>query len=336
MKDSMYRNTILVTGAAGFIGFHTIKALIQSGAEKIIGIDNLNNYYDPLLKKGRLNELLKHSDIFDFEKLDIADSESIKEVFKKHKPKTVIHLAAQAGVRYSIDNPEAYTQSNLIGFTNILEAVRHNDVNHLVYASSSSVYGANTQLPFSTPHQTDHPVSFYAATKKSNEAMAFSYSSMYGVPMTGLRFFTVYGPYGRPDMAYFKFTQNIFNDKPITIYNNGDMMRDFTYIDDIVSGVVACAEGIPETCSFGNYSVPHKLYNIGHNKPENLGHFITILEELIGKEAQKEYMPIQTGDVLSTFADINDIQKDLGFKPETSLREGLKRFVDWYKIFYNC
>ncbi|TAE32071.1 MAG: NAD-dependent epimerase/dehydratase family protein [Alphaproteobacteria bacterium] len=325
---------ILVTGAAGFIGFHTIMHLIQHGATQVIGLDNINDYYDVGLKYARLEKLAAFKDAFHFEKVDIADKEALDALFKKYQPKRVIHLAAQAGVRYSIEHPQAYIDSNLIGFMNILEAVRHHQIEHLTYASSSSVYGANTKLPFSTLDQTDTPVSLYAATKKSNEALAFSYSTMYQIPMTGLRFFTVYGPYGRPDMAYFKFTQSLYANKPITVYNNGNMMRDFTYIDDIVRGVVASAMHIPETKIFGQYKTPHMIYNIGHNHPENLGEMIEMLEDLTGKTAQKDYQPMQTGDVLSTYADITEITRDLGFVPQTSLREGLQNFVEWYKAYY--
>lgn len=337
MSDDIYQKPILVTGAAGFIGYHTIKELIRRGASNIIGLDNINDYYDTGLKYARLKELEAHSNIFRFEKADLADAAAINDIFARYAPQRVVHLAAQAGVRYSIDNPQVYTQSNLIGFMNMLEAVRNHTVEHMVYASSSSVYGANTQLPFATTDRTDHPVSLYAATKKSNEHLAFSYSSMYGLPLTGLRFFTVYGPFGRPDMAYFKFTQNIFNDQPITVYNNGDMMRDFTYVDDIVNGVIAALGKVPDAVPYGTdgaYEVPHKLYNIGHNNPENLGQFIEILEELIGKEARKDYLPIQTGDVLATYADIDDIQQDLGYAPQTHLKDGLASFVSWYKDYY--
>lgn len=326
---------ILVTGAAGFIGYHTIISLIQKGATNIIGIDNINDYYDPSLKLARLESLKQFGNSIRFEKLDLADREGLEALFKKYKPRNVIHLAAQAGVRYSLENPYAYLQSNLVGFMNMLECVRHNEVEHMVYASSSSVYGANTKLPFSTHDQTDHQVSLYASTKKANESMAFSYSSMYKIPLTGLRFFTVYGPFGRPDMAYFKFTKSIFEGKPITVYNNGDMMRDFTYIDDIVDGVIKCMKSPAKAEQFGEYSVPHKLYNIGNNNPENLGKFIQILERLTGREAVKEYLPIQTGDVLSTYADIDDIHKDLGFTPAVPLEQGLARFVEWYRSYYN-
>lgn len=325
---------VLVTGAAGFIGFHTVRMLIKRGFKKIIGIDNLNYYYDPALKQARLDELSVHKDIFHCEIMDISQKEALHRIFAKYKPDWVIHLAAQAGVRYSIDNPDVYVQSNLVGFVNILEAVRHFNVKHLVYASSSSVYGANTELPFAVSDRTDHQVSLYAATKKANESIAFSYSCMYQIPITGLRFFTVYGPYGRPDMAYFKFTKNMYEDKPITVYNNGNMMRDFTYIDDIVNGVIAAISHQPAVTQIGNYQAAYKLYNIGHNHPELLSNMIEILEELTGKKALKDYQPLQTGDVLSTYAYIDDIKTDLGFETSVTLKEGLSHFVKWYKSFY--
>lgn len=328
-------NPILVTGAAGFIGFNVVEHLVKQGATDVIGIDNINDYYDPQLKLARLARLETVGNNFRFEKVDLANKEALQAIFTKFAPKNVIHLAAQAGVRYSLDNPYAYLQSNLVGFMNVLENVRNNDIEHMVYASSSSVYGANTKLPFSTDDRTDHQVSLYAATKKANESLAFSYSSMYQIPMTGLRFFTVYGPFGRPDMAYFKFTKSIYEGKAITVYNNGDMMRDFTYIDDIVDGVIKCVQSVPQGQKVGEYSVPHKLYNIGNNNPENLGNFIEILEKLTGRVADKEYLPIQTGDVMSTYADIDDIHQDLGFSPSTPLQHGLEQFVAWYKDFYN-
>jgi UDP-glucuronate 4-epimerase len=334
MTSDPLNKTILVTGAAGFIGFHTIRALAREGATQIIGIDNINDYYDPKLKLSRLEEMSKLGNILHFEKLDLADQTSLNALFEKYRPANVIHLAAQAGVRYSLDNPYAYLQSNLVGFMNMLECARHYEIEHMVYASSSSVYGANTKLPFSVSDRTDHQVSLYASTKKANESMAFSYSSMYGIPLTGLRFFTVYGPFGRPDMAYFKFTKSIFEGKPITVYNNGDMMRDFTYIDDIVEGLIKCMKSPAKAEHFGAYRVPHKLYNIGNNNPENLGKFIQILERLTGREAVKEYLPIQTGDVLSTYADIDDIHQDLGFTPSVPLERGLDKFVTWYRDFY--
>jgi UDP-glucuronate 4-epimerase len=334
-QHTLYTRPLIVTGAAGFIGYHTIEALIAKGVRNIIGIDNCNDYYDPALKDARLKALAKHGDAVTFYHIDIADADALNKVFTEHKPLGVIHLAAQAGVRYSLENPHAYVRSNLDGFMNMLEMARHHNVKHMVYASSSSVYGANQKLPYSESDVTDHPVSLYAATKKSNELLAFSYASMYGIALTGLRFFTVYGPFGRPDMAYFKFTQSIYAGKPITVYNNGNMMRDFTYVDDIVTGVIASLESIPEPTEFGNTSAPARVFNIGNNNPENLGEFIDILEKHIGKKAIREYAPVQTGDVLSTYADIARINTATGFKPTTSLDKGLEKFIAWYKSYYN-
>ena len=334
MLDVLRKSPILVTGAAGFIGFHTVKALIDQGAENVIGIDNINDYYDQNLKIARLKHLESYSNFFKFEKIDISDFEALEQVFKKYSPTRIIHLAAQAGVRYSLSNPQAYTKSNLIGFMNMLESARLNSVEHMVYASSSSVYGANKKHPYSTTDRTDHPISLYAATKKSNECLAFSYSSMYQLPLTGLRFFTVYGPYGRPDMAYFKFTKSLYEGKAIEVYNNGNMMRDFTYIDDIVDGVIKSLLKLPESEVIGDYKIPHKLYNIGNNNPERLGIFIEILEKLTGRVAKKDFKPIQTGDVLSTYADIQDLHDAVGFTPKVKLEQGLSHFIDWYKDFY--
>jgi UDP-glucuronate 4-epimerase len=340
LKDSImaqhdqYSQAILVTGAAGFVGFHTVQELAKRGAKHIVGIDNLNDYYDPSLKHARLKELEKLGSAFRFVQLDLADRAGMEALMQEVKPRNIIHLAAQAGVRYSLENPHAYVESNLIGFVNILEVARHHKVAHTVYASSSSVYGANQKLPYSEGDVTDHPVSLYAATKKSNELLAFSYASMYGTPLTGLRFFTVYGTYGRPDMAYFKFTKSIVEGKPITVYNEGNMKRDFTYIDDIVQGILGALENPPAVTAFGNTTAPAAVYNIGNNNPENLGVFIDLLEKHIGKKAVRDYAPLQTGDVLSTYADIERLSSVAGFKPTTSLDEGLGKFVAWYKQYY--
>jgi UDP-glucuronate 4-epimerase len=326
---------VLVTGAAGFIGFHVSQALIARG-DTVIGIDNLNDYYDVSLKEARLKALQVHANAknFQFIKLDIADIQAMLNLFAEHKPQRVVHLAAQAGVRYSLQNPHAYVQSNLVGFTNILEACRHNTVEHLVYASSSSVYGGNTKLPFSEQDNVDHPVSLYAATKKANELMAHTYSHLYHLPTTGLRFFTVYGPWGRPDMAPFLFTDAILNNKPIKVFNHGDMMRDFTYIDDIVEGVIRVLDK-PATSAMGaNIHSPYRLFNIGNNQPEKLLDFIALLENALGKTAQKEFLPMQPGDVKATFADTTALENWVGFKPHTDLKTGVKKFVDWYQNFY--
>lgn len=331
---------ILITGAAGFIGFHLSKKLLDHSYQ-IIGIDNLNDYYDPSLKQSRLEILGKYNN-FNFHKVDLKDKPSVDNIFETYQPTHVINLAAQAGVRYSIENPYAYVDSNLTGFMNILEACRNYPVEHLLYASSSSVYGGNKVAPFSTNHNVDHPVSLYAATKKSNELMAHTYSHLYGIPTTGLRFFTVYGPYGRPDMAYFSFTKDILAGKPIKVFNHGKMERDFTYIDDIVDGICKLIEKIPvanrewdETKEdISSSFAPYKIYNIGNNQPVQLMEFICVLEEKIGKKAEKIYMDMQPGDVLRTYADVSDLEKDIGFKPSTTIEEGLGRFVEWYKEYY--
>lgn len=335
--------TILITGAAGFIGAFLAKALLENNSgTKIIGYDNLNDYYDIKLKEERLR-MLSAFENFVFVKGDLADRERLEEVFQKYHPNIVVNLAAQAGVRYSITNPEAYLESNLIGFFNILECCRHSNddekegVEHLVYASSSSVYGLNKKVPYSTEDKVDNPVSLYAATKKSNELMAHAYSKLYGIPCTGLRFFTVYGPMGRPDMAYFGFTDKIVNGKKIQIFNHGDMYRDFTYIDDIVTGVINVMKKIPEANEDG---VQYKVYNIGNNKPESLMHFVETLERCLMKEgiikkpAEKEFLPMQPGDVYQTYADVSELEKDFGFKPSTKLEDGLTEFAKWYKHFY--
>ena len=321
--------TILVTGAAGFIGFHLSKQLLADNYT-VVGIDNLNDYYDVSLKEDRLKILKEHQN-FTFIKADIADKEAVDSCFLNFSPEIVINLAAQAGVRYSIENPEAYIHSNILGFFNILEACRHNPVEHLLYASSSSVYGNQEKTPFSTSDNVDHPISLYAATKKSNELMAYTYSHLYNIPSTGLRFFTVYGPFGRPDMAYFSFTNKIMNGEKIKIFNNGDLYRDFTYVDDIVKGIVKLINKIPEKDKNG---AKYKVYNIGNNKPEKLMYFIETLEKSIGKTANKEFLPMQAGDVIGTYADVSELERDIGFKPQTSIEEGLKRFADWYMKYY--
>lgn len=332
---------ILVTGAAGFIGFHTCKRLLESGYS-VVGVDNLNDYYEVTLKQARLSILLETTR-FTFLKIDISDKSSTFAVFKEYSPSIVIHLAAQAGVRYSISNPYAYAESNLLGFLNILECCRHNKIKHLVYASSSSVYGANVKLPFSVTHNVDHPVSFYAATKKANELMAHSYSHLYDLPTTGLRFFTVYGPWGRPDMAMFIFTKAILQNKPINIFNNGEMERDFTYIDDIVDGIIKVMthQPVPQP-ELKNSQLPpnishapYRIYNIGNNRPVKLLYLIQLLEQNLGKTAIKNFLPMQPGDVQSTFADITDIANDVGFKPSTPIEEGVKKFIKWFKDYYH-
>ncbi|HIU64449.1 MAG TPA: NAD-dependent epimerase [Candidatus Avacidaminococcus intestinavium] len=317
---------ILVTGAAGFIGFHLTQRLLALGVA-VVGIDNLNDYYDVKLKEERLSILRKASK-FTFVKADIADEGTLTTLFEQHKFAIVVNLAAQAGVRYSITNPKAYLHSNLAGFLNILETCRNFGVEHLVYASSSSVYGANTKIPFATTDQTDKPVSLYAATKKANELMAYTYSHLYQVPATGLRFFTVYGPYGRPDMAYFSFAEKIMRDEPIKIFNNGDMYRDFTYVDDVVQGLENILDNPPIADSDG---VRHKVYNIGNNQPEKLMDFISTLEEVLGKKAKKEFLPMQPGDVYRTYADVSELMRDFDFKPNTSIQEGLSKFAEWFK-----
>lgn len=320
----------LVTGAAGFIGFHLSKALLNVGAT-VIGLDNMNDYYEVSLKEARLNILEEFKEKFIFVKGDIADKATVDGVFDKYRPQIVVNLAAQAGVRYSITNPEAYVQSNLVGFFNILEACRNYPVEHLVYASSSSVYGGNKKIPFSTTDQVDNPVSFYAATKKSNELMAYSYSKLYGIKTTGLRFFTVYGPYGRPDMAAFLFANAIVKGDTIKVFNNGNMQRDFTYIDDIIEGLMNVLPNPPKADERG---VNYKIYNIGNNEPQDLMTFISTIEKALGREAKKEFLPMQPGDVERTYADVTDLMEDFGFKPETSIETGIGRFVEWFKEYY--
>lgn len=320
---------ILITGGAGFIGFHLSRFLLEQGYQ-VISIDNLNHYYEVSLKEDRLSRLICYPN-FQFKKMDLVDSQALQNLFKKVKPDIVVNLAAQAGVRYSIEKPETYIQSNLIGFFNILECCRCYPVKHLVFASSSSVYGANKKVPYSTEDKTDQPVSLYAATKKSNELMAYSYSKLYGISATGLRFFTVYGPFGRPDMAYFSFTKKILNKEPIQIFNYGDMYRDFTYIDDIVKGIESMIFYPPIEDENG---VKFKVYNIGNNHPEKLMDLVTILEKCLGKKAVIEFLPMQQGDVYQTYADVDTLIKDFGFKPDTSLEEGIEQFVKWYTEYH--
>lgn len=331
--------SILVTGAAGFIGFHLARRLLKEGAE-VVGFDNLNDYYDVRLKHARLQQL-EHPN-FRFVKGDLADRDAVAELFHSNTFDIVVNLAAQAGVRYSLQNPYAYIDSNISGFINILEGCRHNKVRHLVYASSSSVYGANTKMPFSVHHNVDHPISLYAATKKANELMAHTYSHLYGLPTTGLRFFTVYGPWGRPDMAYFLFTKAILEGKPIDVFNNGEMQRDFTYIDDIIEGLCRVMYHLPEPNPAwssdnpdpGTSRAPFKIYNIGNHNPVQLLRLINLLEDSLGMKAEKNYTSMQPGDVLATYADVDDLMRDLDFKPSTSLEEGIGRFVEWYQGYF--
>jgi UDP-glucuronate 4-epimerase len=333
--------SILVTGAAGFIGFHLAKELLARGYQ-VIGIDNLNDYYDRQLKLDRLTILEKETN-FQFYPVDIANQTAFHSIFENHSVQIVLNLAAQAGVRYSMKNPDSYVSSNLVGFKNVLEACRNYKVKHLIYASSSSVYGANTKIPFSTKDSVDHPVSLYAATKKANELMAHSYSHLFDIPTTGLRFFTVYGPWGRPDMAYYTFTKDIIEGKPVKVFNHGEMSRDFTFIDDIVEGVLHLLHSPPKRNTHydrehpdpSSSDVPYKIYNIGNHQPVKLLDFIQILEEIIGKKAQLELLPMQPGDVKETYADMTDLQKDFGFSPRTSLKDGLSHFVNWYKQYHH-
>jgi len=333
---------ILVTGTAGFIGFHLAKVLLDRGDE-VVGLDNLNDYYDVSLKQARLAQLEGRPN-FRFVNIDLADRDGMAALFKTEKFDRVVNLAAQAGVRYSLTNPHAYVDSNLVGFVNILEGCRHNEVQHLVYASSSSVYGSNTTMPFSIHHNVDHPVSLYAASKKANELMAHTYAHLYRLPVTGLRFFTVYGPWGRPDMALFLFTKAILEGKPIDVFNYGKMRRDFTYIDDIVEGVVRTLDNIAQpnpdwsgaTPDAGTSNAPYRLYNIGNNNPVELLYLIETLEKTLGRTAEKNLLPIQPGDVPATYADVDDLIRDVGFKPATSIEEGIARFVKWYKEYFRC
>jgi UDP-glucuronate 4-epimerase len=331
---------IFVTGSAGFIGFHLCKRLLDDGHD-VLGVDNLNAYYDVNLKKARLSILTPYNN-FKFKQLNIADRESMTSIFAENQFDRVVNLAAQAGVRYSLENPYAYIDANVSGFMNILEGCRHFKVPHLIYASSSSVYGLNTLMPFSVHHNVDHPVSLYAATKKSNELMAHTYSYLYGLPVTGLRFFTVYGPWGRPDMALFLFTRAILADEPIKVFNHGNLERDFTYIDDIIEGVVNVMDLIPsgnpqwnsDKPDPGTSKVAYRLYNIGNNQPVALMEFIETIENVLGKKAKKEFLPMQPGDVPATFADVQDLESDIGFKPGTPIKKGIQKFMEWYLDYY--
>jgi UDP-glucuronate 4-epimerase len=332
---------VLVTGAAGFIGFHTAVRLLEAGQE-VIGLDNLSPYYDVSLKEARLAQLEARAG-FQFCKLDLADRSAVEDLFARCRPRRVIHLAAQAGVRYSIENPHAYVDSNVVGTLHILEGCRHHGVEHLVFASTSSVYGANTALPFSVHQNVDHPLSLYAATKKASELMAHTYAHLYGLPVTGLRFFTVYGPWGRPDMALFIFTRKILAGEPIEVFNEGNHARDFTYIDDIVEGVVRVADRIaaPNPAWDGDEPdpatsrAPYRLYNIGNNQPVELMHFISCIENALGRRATMRFLPLQAGDVPRTYADIDTLVEDAGFRPATRIEEGIRRFVDWYRGYYS-
>lgn len=333
---------ILVTGTAGFIGFHLTRRLLQRGDE-VVGLDNLNEYYEVSLKEARLQQLLERPG-FRFVRAALEDRSLISQLFADEQFDMVVNLAAQAGVRYSLQNPHAYVDSNIVGFMNILEGCRNSGVKHLVYASSSSVYGANATVPFSVHHTTDHPVSLYAATKKSNELMAHTYAHLFGLPVTGLRFFTVYGPWGRPDMAYFSFTKAILEEKPIDIFNHGRMKRDFTYIDDIIEGITRTLDHIPQphpdwdaaNPDPSTSNAPYRIYNIGNNQPVELGRFIEVLEECLGKKARKNMLPMQAGEVLTTCADVSELAEDVGFRPDTSIEEGLHHFVEWYRTYYRA
>ncbi|MBI1314010.1 NAD-dependent epimerase/dehydratase family protein [bacterium] len=331
----------LVTGAAGFIGFHLTQRLLDRGDE-VVGLDNLNDYYRVQLKLDRLGHLTGR-DGFSFLELNLADRDAMKKLFETEQFDHVVNLAAQAGVRYSLTNPHAYVDANLTGFVNVLEGCRHSGVKHLTYASSSSVYGGNTTMPFSIHHNVDHPISLYAATKKANELMAHTYSHLYGLPTTGLRFFTVYGPWGRPDMALFLFTEAILAGKPINVFNNGKMRRDFTYVDDIVEGVIRVSDNIPtgnpdwssDKPDPATSAAPYRVYNIGNNQPVELMHLIEVLERCLGKKAEKNFMEMQPGDVPATYADVDDLIRDVGFKPSTSIEDGVARFVDWYQSYHS-
>jgi len=331
---------VLITGSAGFIGSALALRLLERG-DVVIGIDNLNDYYDVDLKNARLARTLAQPGYTDI-RMSLEDREGIAEVFRTVRPERVVNLAAQAGVRYSLENPLAYVDTNLLGFANVLEGCRHNGVEHLVYASSSSVYGANTNMPFSVHDNVDHPVSLYAATKKANELMAHTYSHLYRIPVTGLRFFTVYGPWGRPDMAYFSFTRNILDGKPINVFNNGNHSRDFTYIDDIIEGVVRVLDRVPEpnpdwsgeTPDSASSTAPYRLYNIGNNEPVELMHYIGVLEKCLGREAEKNMLPMQPGDVQATYANIDELVRDVGYRPATTVEDGLAAFVEWYRDYY--
>ncbi|MGB5306232.1 MAG: NAD-dependent epimerase [Gammaproteobacteria bacterium] len=331
---------VLITGSAGFIGSNLAMQLLDRG-DTVIGIDNLNDYYDVELKKARLARTSGHANYSDI-RIDLENRDAVAATFREHKPEGVVNLAAQAGVRYSLENPHAYVDTNIVGFTNILEGCRHNEVKHLVYASSSSVYGANTNMPFSVHDNVDHPVSLYAASKKANELMAHTYSHLYRIPTTGLRFFTVYGPWGRPDMALFLFTRNILDGKPIDVFNYGNHRRDFTYIDDIVEGVIRVLDRIPEPNpdwsgdqpDSASSTAPYRLYNIGNNEPVELMHYIEVLEDCLGKKAEKNMLPLQLGDVPATYADVDDLVRDVGYKPNMQVEQGIANFVAWYRDYY--
>jgi UDP-glucuronate 4-epimerase len=336
----MSQTAVLVTGAAGFIGFHVAQRLLSEGRE-VVGLDIVNSYYDPKLKEARLDILKRHPN-FTFVKLDLADRSATKLLFEQHRFAVVVHLAAQAGVRYSLENPHAYIDANLEGFINVLEGCRHTGCQHLLFASSSSVYGANTKLPFSVQDNVDHPVSLYAASKKANELMAHAYSHLYRIPTTGLRFFTVYGPWGRPDMAMFIFAKAILDGTPLKLFNHGNMRRDFTYIDDVSEAVVRLMDRPPQADpnwsgdrpNPATSSAPWKIYNIGNNNPEQLMHVVSLLEQEFGREAIKEMLPMQPGDVPATYADIEDLARDIGFRPSTTIEDGIKRFADWYRDYH--
>lgn len=329
----MSDRAILVTGAAGFIGFHVARTLLSEGL-RVVGLDNLNDYYDPALKQSRLN-ILQESPAFEFLRADLADRATISAIFARYRFGRVIHMAAQAGVRHSIDQPHAYSESNLEGFLNVLEGCRRSECSHLLYASSSSVYGNNASLPFSVDDRTDHPISLYAATKKANELMAHSYSHLYRLPVTGLRFFTIYGPWGRPDMAIFLFTKAILEGKPIRLFNHGRMRRDFTYIDDVTRVVLRLLDRCPVGDQPGS-SAPARIYNVGNNHPEELFHVVAVLEKELGRAAVKDMLPMQPGDMMETFADIESLTRDTGLSPRTSIEEGIRRFVGWYREYYRA
>ena len=337
---SASREPVLVTGAAGFIGFHVAKRLLQRGSA-VVGVDNMSNYYDPALKEARLAELAKHN-AFRFKKLDIADRVALATLFDEHRFPYVIHLAAQAGVRYSLKNPHSYVDANLAGFVNVLESCRAHKVRHLIFASSSSVYGANTKLPFSVHHNVDHPISLYAASKKANELLAHSYSHLYRLPATGLRFFTVYGPWGRPDMALFLFASAILAGRPIQLFNHGKMQRDFTYVDDVVEAVTRLLDRAPapnpawssDAPDAATSNAPWRIYNIGNNRPEQVTHVVELLETELGRKATRELVDMQPGDVPATYADVEDLARDVGFQPSTPIETGIKRFVAWYRDYY--
>ncbi len=321
----------MVTGAAGFIGFHVARQLLAEGRH-VVGLDSLNSYYDPALKQARLN-ILRENSRFDFAQIDLADRPSMDQLFARHRFATVVHLAAQAGVRYSIDHPHAYADANLVGFVNVLEGCRHHGCRHLVYASSSSVYGANTKLPFSVDDKTDRPISLYAATKKANELMAHSYSHLYRLPVTGLRFFTIYGPWGRPDMAVFLFAKSIVEGTPIRLFNHGKMRRDFTHIDDVTRVVLRLLDRAPADGGSAG-PAPARIYNVGNHHPEELMHVVALLEKELGRTAVKDMLPMQPGDVMETFADVGDLMRDAGFRPQTSIEDGIRDFVAWYRDHY--